>query len=232
MFYSNEKSLMEEFKSKIQERFEVKLYGPLKSFIRWKIKLDKRGIMVCQTQNAKRLINRFGIDGWNPFIPPIGIKADLTSKLSTEESLENHQNQLYRSMVGGLSYLATCNRPDISFYVSSLSRHMQISAARNMLFVKRVFRYISGTLDMGSLFPSNTMINPSSLLAAVDSGWGVDVETRKPSAGFIIAINSAPVYWRSKRQFIVTISSGEAEYVTLSPCARDVTWIRKMFWQM
>lgn len=84
MFASNEKGLMEGLKHKIQERFDVKLYDPLKSLIRWKIKREERGIKVCHRKYAKSLLNRFGLSELNPVITRLGIKEDLKPTSSTD----------------------------------------------------------------------------------------------------------------------------------------------------
>lgn len=148
-----------------------------------------------------------------------------------EEHLNSHEH-LFRSMVGGLAYLATCTRPDITFAVSSLARHLHSPTHRHILLVKRIMRYLNGTKQHGLFFSARSPLHHQSLRAAVHADWGGDMETRRSTSGFIIAVNGALIYWRSKRQSLVTLSSGEAEYVALSSCSREVSWIRKKFWEM
>lgn len=38
--------------------------------------------------------------------------------------------------------------------------------------------------------------------------------------------------WKSRRQTTLALSSAEAEYVALSTCAKDVTWIRRLFCEL
>lgn len=45
------------------------------------------------------------------------------------------------------------------------------------------------------------------------------------------ATNFAFAYWKSELQIVVSLSSGEAKYVTIFICARDVTWLRKLIYE-
>lgn len=102
-----------------------------------------------------------------------------------------------------------------------------------------VFSYLAGTRQRGlffdagkPVFAGSLQFSSSCLHAAVGTDWGEDHETRRYTIGFIIAINTAPILWRSNRQTLVTFSSGESEYVTLSTCGREVSWLRKLFFEM
>lgn len=48
----------------------------------------------------------------------------------------------------------------------------------------------------------------------------------------MVAILSSPIYWKSQRQFLVALSSAEAEYVALSTCAINVSWLRRLYWEI
>jgi hypothetical protein len=44
----------------------------------------------------------------------------------------------------------------------------------------------------------------------------------------VLFVNRGPVYWRSKLQPTVALSTAEAEYMAASECAQSVNWLRNM----
>lgn len=99
---------------------------------------------------------------------------------------------------------------------------------RHVRLLKRVLRYIYRTRNHGLHYCRVGMLRKSSS-AALYSDWARCIETRCLTTGYLLSINVTPVYWRSKRHTIITLSSGEAEYVALSTCPKELTWIRKLF---
>jgi len=55
-----------------------------------------------------------------------------------------------------------------------------------------------------------------------DSDYAGDKETRVSVSGYILYLCNVPVAWRSKGQKSVTLSSSEAEFVSLSEAAKEV----------
>lgn len=80
------------------------------------------------------------------------------------------------------------------------------------------YGYISGTLDYGLHF--RTFGNDGTIRADCDSNLAGDIETTRSTTEFIVRISGTPIYWRRKRETIVALSSGEAEYITLSTYAK------------
>lgn len=97
--------------------------------------------------------------------------------------------------------------------------------------LKRVLSCVSGNLSLG-LHYSARLLDPHSLDAAVDVDWGGCKETRRSTTGFLIDVNGSLVFWRRKRQSVITFSSAEAEYVALSSFAEEVSWFRKLYWEL
>ncbi|GKF32407.1 hypothetical protein Tco_0102205, partial [Tanacetum coccineum] len=54
----------------------------------------------------------------------------------------------YRSMIGSLMYL-TASRPDLVFAVCMCARYQSAPTKKHLEAVKRVFRYLQGTINMG-----------------------------------------------------------------------------------
>jgi hypothetical protein len=55
-----------------------------------------------------------------------------------------------------------------------------------------------------------------------DSNWAIDPETRLSVKGFIIYLLDLPICWQSNSQKGVTLSSTEAEYVTIFEAVNEV----------
>ena len=78
-----------------------------------------------------------------------------------------------------------------------------------------------GTHDQGLLYCDPGAENQNILTGWVDSDFAADSDTRHIVTGSIMALNSAPVSWRSCHQGGVTLSSSGAEYVAASAVAQE-----------
>ena len=62
--------------------------------------------------------------------------------------------------------------------------------------------------------------------AFVDSDHAGEITTRRSRTGFIVMLNSAPIYWYSKRQGSVETSSFGSEFVALKNCCEYIRGLR------
>ena len=91
--------------------------------------------------------------------------------------------------------------------------------------VKRILRYIQGTLHYGLTYSSSV---PVSLSAYSDADWAGDITTRRSTTGFVVFLGSNPISWQSKKQGSVSRSSTEAEYRSLANASAEIAWIRQI----
>ncbi len=66
-------------------------------------------------------------------------------------------------------YLAVGTRPDIAFAVSRLAQFAEHPTHNLWVAVKRVYRYISGTRDLGIEYSTSESLSP---VGFSDSDWG------------------------------------------------------------
>ena len=93
--------------------------------------------------------------------------------------------------IGCLTYAATATRPDISSAVGILSKFMSRPSREHWQGVKRILRYIKGTVDYGLLF---TTIDAHPILSGYsDADWGGDIETRRSTSGYVFQIQNNTV---------------------------------------
>lgn len=135
----------------------------------------------------------------------------------------------YRSIIGGLLYLSFSKRPDLMCTISVLAPHLNTHTARHMKLVQRVLRHLNETLHHGLHHSDKLSISGKSNGASVDTSWGGCTAKELSNNGFMITMNGSPIYWKSNRQMVIDSSSGESEYVALTPCGKELSWTRTLF---
>jgi hypothetical protein len=112
-----------------------------------------------------------------------------------------------------LRYLAH-TRPDLAFCVGYISRFMQQPTTEHQQAVKRIIRYVTGTLDHGLYYPRCPW--EAHLVGYSDSDHASDIDTSKSTSGILFFFGKCLVSWQSVKQQVVTLSSWEAEYIASS----------------
>nr|GFD43090.1 uncharacterized mitochondrial protein AtMg00810-like [Tanacetum cinerariifolium] len=129
----------------------------------------------------------------------------------------------YHSMVGALMYL-TASRPDIIHATCYCARYQAKPTEKHLTVVKQIFRYLKDTIYMGLRYPKDTGFE---LTAFSDSDHAGCLDLHKSTSGGIQFLGGDKlVSWSSKKQDCTSMSSAEAEYVSLSACCAQVLWMR------
>jgi hypothetical protein len=169
---------------------------------------DDSGITLWQIAYAKRVVELAGLTDCNPALTPMEEKLKL-SRDSTTEEMDATQ---YRRLVGSLCYLAH-TRPDLAFSVGYVSRFMQRPTTEHQQAVKRIIRYVAGTLDHGLYYPRCP--GETHLVGYSASDHAGDIDTSK-STSRVLFFGKCLVSWQSVKQQVVALSSCEAEYIAAS----------------
>ncbi|GJU49902.1 hypothetical protein Tco_1219457 [Tanacetum coccineum] len=128
----------------------------------------------------------------------------------------------FRGMVGSLMYLSA-SRPDIVFVVCMCARYQAKPTDKHLHAIKRIFRYLKGTIHMGLWYPKDSGF---ALKAFADADYAGCQDTRRSTSGSAQFLRDRLVSWSSKKQKSTAISTTEAEYIALSGCCAQVLWMR------
>ena len=145
-------------------------------------------------------------------------------ELPDDENPTNINN--YQRLIGCLTHVPTATRPDLASAVGILSKYLSRPSNEYWKGAKRVLRYIKGTINYGLVFDGRS--TKCSLIGYSDADWANDVDTRRSTSGYVFQINGSTISWSSKRQYCVTRSSTEGEYVALSHATQEVVWLRRL----
>nr|GEV19443.1 ribonuclease H-like domain-containing protein [Tanacetum cinerariifolium] len=91
--------------------------------------------------------------------------------------------------------------------------------------LKRILRYIRGTLDFGFHLYSSTTI---SLVGYTDADWAGCPSTRRSTSGYCVFLGDNLLSWSSKRQQTISHSSAEAKYQGVANVVAETAWLRNL----
>lgn len=116
----------------------------------------------------------------------------------------------------------TLTRPDITYYVNQLCQHMHSPTSFHLIAAKRVLRYLKGSLEFGLHYCKGSI----ALTAYCDSDWAGNPDDRRSTTGYGIFLGPNLISWSAKKQHVVSRSSTEADYRSLSLTAAELFWLR------
>ena len=221
---SNDINMLCKEKAAFCERFDMEDKGEIHDVLGLLVSRDRERkiLTLSQPDFIQNVLIRFGMENSKP----VGTPLDPSSQFCKfEEGDETFDRQKYQQAIGCLTYAAMSTRPDISVAVNVLSKYMSCPTQHHWTGVKRIFRYLKGTMDYGLCFDGQ---EGSELTGYSDSDWAGDLDTRRSTSGYMFKIGGATISWCSKRQLTVARSSTEAEYVALSAAAQECIWLRRL----
>jgi hypothetical protein len=92
--------------------------------------------------------------------------------------------------------------------------------------VKRIIRYVAGTLDHGLYYPRCP--GATHFVGYSDSDHAGDIDTSKSTSGVLFFLGKCLVSWQSVKQQVVALSSCEAEYIAASTASTQALWLARL----
>ncbi|GJY83334.1 retrovirus-related pol polyprotein from transposon TNT 1-94 [Tanacetum coccineum] len=179
---------------------------------------SSRGIFLNQSKYALESLKKYGMESSDPVDTPMVEKSKLDEDTQGKAVDPTH----YRGMIGTLMYLIA-SRPDLTFAVWICARYQAKPTKNHLHAVKRIFKYLRGTVNQGLWYPNDSSI---ALTAYVNANHAGCQDTRRSTFGSMQLLGDKLASWSSKRQKSAAISSTEAEYIALSGCCAQVLWMR------
>ncbi|CAA0841034.1 cysteine-rich RLK (RECEPTOR-like protein kinase) 8, partial [Striga hermonthica] len=154
----------------LRNHFALKDLGPLNYFLGLEVEHTAQGLFLNQSSYIKSILKKAGMTNCKPLSTPMV----STPCLSKHQGQPIENGTLYRQLIGALQY-ATITRPEITFTVNKCSQYMQNPLDTHWKALKRLLRYLSGTLHLGLHISKSPSLQ---LMAYADSDWATDIDDR------------------------------------------------------
>jgi hypothetical protein len=154
-------------------------------------------------------------------LKPVSTPMSFAASLGPDEDGKAADQREYKSMIGSLLYL-TATRPDIQFAVGPCARFQASPRSSYRTVVQRIFRYLNHTSEFGIWYSASSLLD---LVGFSDADFASCEIDQKNTSGTCHFLESSIVCRSSQKQFSVTQSTTEAEYVAAASSWSHILWI-------
>ena len=228
----NNNDFLAVFVSRLAARFSLKDLGNLSYFLGVEVLNHSHGLLLSQRRYITDMLTKLDMMNVKPVPTPIPSSASTIS-LHMGSPIENPT--LYHETVGSLQYLSL-TRPDVSFAVNKLAQFMHNPTDAHWTLVKRVLRYLLGTMNKGLLLqcdsPSSLHAYADKLHAFSDADWAGNKDDYSSTSAYLVYLGRNLISWSSKKQKTVARSSTEAEYRSVAATASELSWVRSLLQEL
>nr|GEX89395.1 putative ribonuclease H-like domain-containing protein [Tanacetum cinerariifolium] len=206
------------FSDLMKSHFKMSMMGEMTFFLGLQVNQAPSGIFINQSNYMNEILKKYGLNTCDIISTPMDIK----DKLDLDQIRTPVDATKYRSMIGALMYL-TSSRLDIVHATYGYARFQAHPTEKHHKEVKRIFRYLQRTVNMGLW---STKDSGFELTGFSDANYAGCKDTFKSVSGGAQFLGEKLMSWSSKKQDCTSLSTAKPEYVSLSACCAQVLWMR------
>nr|GEZ71887.1 uncharacterized mitochondrial protein AtMg00810-like [Tanacetum cinerariifolium] len=184
------------------------MMGEMTFFLGLQVNQSPTGIFINQSKYVHEILKKYGLN--TCYI--VGTPMDIKDKLDVDQIETPVDATQYRNMIGALMYL-TSSRLDIVHATCVCARYQAYPIEKYLKEVKRIFRYLWGTVNMGLWYTKDSGFE---LIGFSDADYARCKDTFKSTSGGAQFLGEKLMSWSSKKQDCTSLSTAKLEYVSLS----------------
>jgi hypothetical protein len=237
-------ALLSRIKSQIMEAYQTKDLGDISCFLNIRVTRDRATKTLWLTQDTyiDKIVQKFHLAtrSRQPDTPATPGKEYRKPTVQASPTM----TQQYQELVGSIIYPSVTARPDIAWIASKLSQYSQNPSQDLIDEARRVITYLNATRYLSLRYSASTREDsdedddsdkislPALFDAASDASFADDLDTRYSSQGYCIKLFGSPILWQASRQRTITLSTTEAELLSLSHASKELLALQRLFDQL
>lgn len=210
---------IKELKGKFMSEFKMRDLKDVKYFLGIKVERIGQTMYLSQTSYLEKLLTKFKMEHCKPVQTPLELRPNQDVTKPSIISVKP-----YRELIGSLMYACLTTRPDISAAVNYYSQFQSNATEVQWVGLKRILRYLKGTLNWGLCFRGSSDVP---LVGYVDADFANQAD-RKSVTGFLFEMYGDVIYWATRKQKTVALSTTESEFVALASATSELLWLMNL----
>jgi hypothetical protein len=222
LFLTEAEHLIALCKHELASKFDMKDLGMMHYFLELEVWQRTDEIFLSRGKYIVEILRRFGILDCKSMTTPMVMNLKKLSEPSSYSDLIDPT--IYRQLIGSLTYLVN-TRQDICYALSALSKFTSQPRQIHWVAAKHVLRYLRGTVGYGLRHASSVDMR---LQGYVESDWAGSIVDRKSTSGCCFNFGVVVVYWCSKKQTLVALSTTKTKYIAICMAVCEAVWLRNL----
>ena len=198
--------LLTKFKDWMRSKCEITDKGEISCFLSMNVVRKDGVIYANQSSYIRDLLNKYNFQNVHPVRTPMVQDLKLDDDLSPPCDRE-----WYLGVLCSLLFVADKSRPDLCYSITRLCRYMHNPRQIHAEALKRIVRYVAGTIDLSLRFAAGE----PKIECYADADFGNDLVTGKSVSGTLVYAYGNLIHWQSKRQHFVAQSTCESEILAV-----------------
>ena len=138
----------------------------------------------------------------------------------------------FRDIVRSLTWIPNQTRPDIENAVQATARFSHDTKPIHNKAAQKILEYLNDTSDLGLPFRMDSDLGSVQMeygfKSYVDTDYALKAKDRRSVSGVAVCSGGPLVFWFSRTQKCVTLSTTEAEHVAMADGANEAPSVRRM----
>ena len=179
-----------------------------------------------------KVLERFNLHG--PSISdqrtPMDVSFDNSPEIMEAEPADP---TLYRSAIGSVMYAMLATRPDIAYSISILAQFNQSLTQHHWRALRRLLCSLrtTKTYKLTYYTPTSDMFTLPAASIYSDASYAREYH-RHSVQGYLAIVHRAPVSWQASKQSLITTSTNQAEFISLSTAGKEALWLSSLLGQL
>lgn len=223
IIFGKNDEVIDQMLTKLRHKFDLKILGKTKRLLGVQFEESSEGMLIHQIPYIEEICKRFENYKFPLSSLPI-VQTAIYSKMQcpqTQVEIDEMKPYPYRNLLGCLSYLANRTRPDISYAVNIFSQFQNNPGMEHWSGLLKLLGYVRKTSE----YKLKLYCNNASLIGYSDADFASNRDDRISMGGQFICLGDAPVVWRSFKEKSVTLSTMEAEFVSMVESVKELQWL-------
>nr|GEW79914.1 retrovirus-related Pol polyprotein from transposon TNT 1-94 [Tanacetum cinerariifolium] len=208
IFSSTHPRYIQLFFDLMKSRFEMSMMREMTCFLGLQVNQSPCGIFINQSNYVLEILKKYGMESCDP----VGNPMEIKDKLDLDQNGTPVDAIKYRSMIGALMYL-TSSRPDIVHATCLCARYQAKPTEKHLKEVKRIFRYLKGTVNTGLWYTKDSGFELTGFSDADYAGCkdsfkstfgGAQFLSEKLLTDYGFYFNKIPIYCDSKSAIAIS----------------------------